>query len=102
MCCACGTKEKSLQVHHLYYAKKDPWDYSDDAYQTLCEDCHYTRQEIVDRRIGEIRVVLGSITNSNLDGVLLDLLDSISRTANTPVAVEKGRSLFKAMREGNK
>lgn len=34
-------KIKGLNVHHKYYVKgKSPWEYSDEALITLCEDCH--------------------------------------------------------------
>lgn len=43
-CKCCGSKEKSLHVHHLYYEKdKKPWEYPDSALVTLCEDCHRKR-----------------------------------------------------------
>lgn len=40
-CLACFGTNKVLQVHHLYYEKdKFIWEYDDDAYVTLCKDCH--------------------------------------------------------------
>lgn len=46
-CLECSDMENSLHVHHLQYIHgKDPWDYSDDNFQTLCEDCHKTRHNI--------------------------------------------------------
>lgn len=40
-CRRCENKEKTLHVHHLYYIKfANPWDYTNDALVTLCEDCH--------------------------------------------------------------
>lgn len=40
-CRSCGCKDKMLHVHHLYYVKgKNPWDYPNDAFLTLCEECH--------------------------------------------------------------
>ena len=44
-CSYCGS-EITLQVHHKYYnkypdgKKVDPWDYPNDAFITLCKDCH--------------------------------------------------------------
>lgn len=41
MCKECKTKKSKLHVHHLYYIDgKDPWDYPDEAYVTLCWRCH--------------------------------------------------------------
>lgn len=40
-CTNCGEPKTSLQVHHLYYEwGVEPWEYPDDAMQTLCEQCH--------------------------------------------------------------
>jgi 5-methylcytosine-specific restriction endonuclease McrA len=40
-CCRCNDKEKSLHVHHKTYEfGKDPWDYHDSNFITLCEKCH--------------------------------------------------------------
>lgn len=44
-CSYCGS-EITLQVHHKYYnkysdgKKVNPWDYPNDAFITLCKDCH--------------------------------------------------------------
>ena len=40
-CHGCCDDSIELNVHHLYYLKnRDPWDYPNDAFITLCEDCH--------------------------------------------------------------
>ena len=45
VCSICKSTVK-LQVHHLYYEKdqngkwKNPWNYPDEAFAVLCEDCH--------------------------------------------------------------
>lgn len=40
-CKSCGSSSDSLHVHHHLYEKgKDPWDYSDDIYETYCQRCH--------------------------------------------------------------
>jgi 5-methylcytosine-specific restriction endonuclease McrA len=40
-CCLCHNKEMELHVHHLYYLPDtDPWNYDNDCYVTLCDDCH--------------------------------------------------------------
>lgn len=41
-CLQCGSKVKTLNVHHQYYIKgRMPWEYSNDSLLTLCEDCHH-------------------------------------------------------------
>lgn len=40
-CIGCNSDKKTLHVHHkVYKYNKDPWDYPNSCYQTLCEDCH--------------------------------------------------------------
>lgn len=40
-CRYCGSKDKTLNVHHFYYLDgKAVWNYPDSALITLCEDCH--------------------------------------------------------------
>lgn len=44
-CVSCGSKDKTLTVHHNYYEQnKNPWEYPDDSLMTLCEDCHKEAQ----------------------------------------------------------
>lgn len=41
-CLQCGSKVKTLNVHHQYYVKgRSPWEYGNDSLLTLCEDCHH-------------------------------------------------------------
>lgn len=44
-CRDCGKKEIPLQVHHCAYYGKDPWDAPNDVLLSLCETCHWNRQE---------------------------------------------------------
>ena len=40
-CVECGGADRTLNVHHLYYAKgRKPWEYETGSLQTLCEPCH--------------------------------------------------------------
>lgn len=46
-CCFCGSTEKMLHVHHLYYEDgKKIWEYPTKALITLCEDCHKREHEL--------------------------------------------------------
>lgn len=45
-CTMCNSKEKTLHVHHkVYIFDKEPWDYVDDFYTTLCENCHKVEEQ---------------------------------------------------------
>jgi hypothetical protein len=49
-CEFCGSKEKTLHVHHKYYEKGlKPWEHPDHSLLCLCEDCHGTYQEQKER-----------------------------------------------------
>ncbi len=39
-CRICHGEEMTLNVHHIEYEKKDPWDANGKNLVTLCEDCH--------------------------------------------------------------
>lgn len=40
-CCLCDDAEDTLHVHHKSYGwNKEPWEYDNDNFQTLCEICH--------------------------------------------------------------
>jgi hypothetical protein len=46
-CIKCGAATDTLHVHHRYYTKgRAPWDYPDDCFQTLCENCHGLTHDI--------------------------------------------------------
>ncbi len=60
-CQKCRDKESTLHIHHRYYEKgKEPWDYPDYAFITLCVDCHEDetlfRKNIEDNLIRGLRV----------------------------------------------
>ena len=68
-CCCCNRADLTLQVHHLIYAKRDPWDYPNHVYQTLCEPCHEARQELTDKIVDGIRLALRDIPTDLLEKV---------------------------------
>lgn len=51
-CQKCGSLQNTLHAHHLYYEKgREPWEYSMDAYMTLCASCH--QEETIGRPLEE-------------------------------------------------
>jgi hypothetical protein len=43
MCQRCFDGDSTLHVHHLDYEKgKEPWDYDNSRFITICESCHET------------------------------------------------------------
>ena len=46
-CQDCGSKDKTLHVHHKRYEKgKDPWEAKDRDLVSLCEECHSYRHTL--------------------------------------------------------
>lgn len=62
-CQDCDARDKTLNVHHTYYAKgRKPWEYEDDSLRTLCEDCHAR----VSSSLEEGKRLLGSLSEAAL------------------------------------
>lgn len=63
-CLECGAKDKTLNVHHTYYAKgRKPWEYEPEALRTMCEDCH----SHVSDRIDEAKRLIGQLSIAALE-----------------------------------
>jgi HNH endonuclease len=46
-CQDCGSKENTLNVHHVIYHKgREVWNYTNDELMVLCEKCHETRHRM--------------------------------------------------------
>ena len=75
-CQSCRSTTKTLQVHHLYYAKRDPWDYPDSCYQTLCEDCHKTRHELTNKASDALRMSIRNVSTAKLEAVAQSLMEN--------------------------
>lgn len=65
-CLFCGSETKNLQVHHIVYKRRDPWDYPEYLYQTLCEDCHAERQELTDKAVDSVRIAVSKVPTRRL------------------------------------
>ncbi len=65
-CTLCGATERQLQVHHVVYQRREPWDYPDDLYQTFCVDCHAERTELLDKSVDALRIALKPMSNERL------------------------------------
>ena len=65
-CLSCQSETKTLQVHHVVYQRREPWDYPDHCYQTFCEDCHKERQELIDKAVDALRLALRDISTARV------------------------------------
>ena len=60
------TGGKNLQVHHILYKRRDPWDYPNYLYQTLCDECHQHRTELTDKVVDAIRIAVAKVPTERL------------------------------------
>lgn len=68
-CMSCGSKQKTLHVHHCVYSKGlDPWDY-DHTLIALCEVCHTERGRLQTLLLASTR----KMTNENMKALIEDL-----------------------------
>ena len=66
-CVYCGSEDKTLHVHHIFYIKgRPPWEYPDGLLVTLCCDCHQGdgKKEI----IKEVAGLLCSVWRADMKG----------------------------------
>jgi len=75
-CQSCGETEKTLHVHHDYYARdRKPWEYPAESLHTLCEDCHAT-VEAERKRLWDLVRLLQPGDHSRVAGYVLARLVS--------------------------
>lgn len=57
-CEECGSKDRTLHVHHTYYTKNTkPWEYPASSLRVLCEQCHEAWQALmtdIQKAIGQL------------------------------------------------
>ena len=69
-CVFCESKNKTLVCHHLYYLPgREPWDYSNEALATLCEECHEMETEYRSQSETELLMELKHWTLIDIDGL---------------------------------
>ena len=75
-CQICYDTEKTLHVHHRWYEKnREPWDYPNDVYTTLCENCHNGGILKIDKKtlLQDIYKILAKLTDIELNSVFIEL-----------------------------
>lgn len=62
-CRLCSDSETTLHVHHKQYITgREPWEYEDSNFETLCSDCHYLIEAIGEQR-NMVRVLKSPVFN---------------------------------------
>ena len=76
MCKICGAQDRQVQVHHTYYSQNlHYWEYPNEQLITLCQDCHLSEHELVDRfkmiKTSMNPMIVESINTMRKKGVLI-------------------------------
>ena len=67
-CMECFSDEKSLQVHHIAYKGKDPWDTPNKLLVTYCHECHQKEEDNL-KVVGEMFVKIMRADGENSIGM---------------------------------
>lgn len=68
--CLCGSK--TLNVHHILYESRFPWETSDKYLITLCEDCHSIEENLTSDEMYRIMQSVG-LTRMNTITILREV-----------------------------
>lgn len=80
-CMECFSDEKSLQVHHIAYKGKNPWDTPNELLITYCHECHQKEEDKL-KAAGEtfVKLMRGDGENSrSIDYFLENLKDLMKK-----------------------
>lgn len=72
-CLICGTKDKTLHVHHTFYKRgAKVWEAKNKWLKTLCEDCHEEEPALIKTMIDELILTIkqSGITSDGLEHVV--------------------------------
>lgn len=99
-CRQCGCKDRTLDVHHIYYQwGREPWEYHEDELITLCRLCHGSLEDLK-KMVGilavnkSIKERFCAMVHAHTDAI--DHNDHKHPLRQTPEAAEE---CFKRMRE---
>lgn len=91
-CCKCGSNDKPLNVHHLYYKSGNkPWEYPLSSLITLCEDCHGKEHstKVIKSAKGKMVLLRSMLNCNNLkanDKIILSYVLVNGETSRTKIA----------------
>jgi len=91
-CQYCLCKDKELQVHHRYYDKdKLPWEYDDDCFITLCNDCHEIETKENYKCYQNFSILKKSFIDKGFSMAMLNvLIDYICSYVDSPEEFKEG------------
>ncbi len=59
ICTKCGDENSTLHVHHTkYLPDREPWEYPDELFKILCENCHKIEKE---QRLKQEKILIDSL-----------------------------------------
>lgn len=86
-CRSCKTTEKTLHVHHKYYIRgHKPWEYSNECFAVLCEDCH---REEAEQLPVVIEGIISTLRQQSMSGDMYILLEAMIEHNFDPCAAAK-------------
>ncbi len=90
-CLDCGDKESTLHVHHCSYIYgRDPWDYDEGNFRTLCEGCHETRHGAEAWGRDNWNFIMSRMTGAEISRLSCEILDCFA-VGETPRAIGENR-----------
>jgi 5-methylcytosine-specific restriction endonuclease McrA len=81
----CGAKDKTLEVHHGYYTRSEPWDYPDNTLYCLCGDCHKQAED----RKHDVQIEAARVHPQFLGELFIHILEFRERIARGEIEAEK-------------
>ena len=82
-CQSCGADDRQLHVHHRFYIKdRKVWEYDNDVFHALCEDCHKNKHS--EKPLGLIsqHLIKNNINSEDVEFIMTN----IDKDAATSIA----------------
>lgn len=104
-CKICECNDETLHVHHNWYEKDlELWEYSDNCYETLCEECHGVLHDVIISNLSNIRKILytSNISNKTIFSLITHLKENDKYTKiliNTINCLDNDRHLENKLRK---
>lgn len=86
-CSECGAGQKTLHIHHGYYARgRKVWDYEDETLHCLCDECHSKYGNIAEK-IHRL-IATRTLTGLNVLNEELSKIEAEKRSHTVKIAIE--------------
>lgn len=87
-CRQCGRDDKTLHTHHIFYVRgRQPWEYPNQAFICLCDDCHSKAVTFPSFNQSQVDLIQ-SLLNQDQNGEIHQLIIAVSLTLQN--GIERG------------